>query len=52
MKNEYTSTQEKEIRITEIKSVLESNLYANKEKIELIAEREELELQIELSKEM
>lgn len=43
---------EKLIRITEIQAILENNLYEDKkEEIELVKEREELELQIEARKE-
>lgn len=45
--------EQKMMRIAEIQAILENNLYADeKEKHELIADKEELEFQIELSKEM
>ena len=53
MKMEYTLTEEKKLRITEIEAILENKLYTDKkEETELIAEKKELEFQIELSKEM
>lgn len=52
MRVEYTSIEEKMIRITEITAILENNLYVDeKEEYELMEERKELEFQIELSKE-
>lgn len=53
MRLEYTLTKEKMLRVTEIEAILENNLYADeKEEKELIAEKKELEFQIELSKEI
>ena len=50
MRFEYTPIEESILRVTDIQAILESNLYEDeKEEKELIAEREELELQIELS---
>lgn len=43
MRMEYTSVEEKMLRITEIEAILENNLYAdNKEEAELTAEKKEL----------
>ena len=51
MRFEYAMTEEKILRITEIQSILENNLYEDdKEEAELMAEKKELEFQIELSK--
>lgn len=53
MRFEYTTTEEKMLRITEIQSILENNLYEDgKEEAALMAEKKELEFQIELSKEL
>lgn len=50
MRFEYTPTEERILRVTDIQAILESNLYEDeKEEKELIAEKKELELQIELS---
>lgn len=47
MRVEYTSIEEKMIRITEITAILENNLYVDeKEEYELMEERKELEFQI------
>ena len=50
MRFEYTPIEESILRVTEIQAILESNLYEDeKEEKELIAEKKELKLQIELS---
>lgn len=53
MKKGEANMKERLLRITEINVVLRNHLYENEEeKLALVAEKEELEFQMELAKEM
>jgi hypothetical protein len=49
---EYTLAEENQLRITEIEAILINNLYEASEEDELVKEKEYLEHQLELMKEL